>query len=331
MSDIRKKLDLEKVQEFLEGSNITVSEFLDNSKASEYYIRTKFIQDDGFTFSTIVPYVYRRTGLELRSEKEIADYLKSVKKYFTKEWTDAWVEKEKKECLADIESKKRKNEDKVSRGKKPTEIVTPYFLLELLTLQETSGDKLPKNRNPQRRLQDLKDSGYTIPIVQYGREKTTSTLLPFPKHEEMGYEKAFTKQFKARVIRLLKQRNAFEAKETPVKSLIPDHKFSEVRWDEETKAENSMDMSDAEIIQKFQLLDNQRNQQKREVCRKCFQEGIRGTIYGINYFYEGNEKWDSSIPSKGKAAEKGCLGCPWYDIELWRKMLNKYILKFKLL
>lgn len=325
MNDIHEALELEKIQDYLKGSNITVIEFLDNSKASEYYIRTRFVQNDGFTYTTIVPYVYRRTGLELRNEREIAEYLKSVKQFFTKKWIKSWIRKEKKECLADIESKKRKNEDKISRGKKATEIVTPYFLLELLTLEETSGDKLPANRNPQRRLQDLKDSGYTIPIVQYGREKTTSTLLPFPKHEEMGYEKGFTKQFKARVIRLLKQRNAFEAKVTPVKSLIPDHKFSEVRWDEETKAENSMDMSDAEIIQKFQLLDNQRNQQKREVCRKCFQEGIRGTIYGIDYFYEGNENWDPNIPTKGKAAEKGCLGCPWYDIELWRKMLNKHI------
>jgi hypothetical protein len=325
MNDIHKPLELAKIQSFLKGSNITVIEFLDNSKASEYYVRTKFVQDDGFTYTTIVPYEYRRTGLELRSEKDIADYLKSVKKYFTKTWMKNWADNEKKQCLEDIENKKKKNEDKISRGKKPTEIVTPYFLLTLLTLEETSGDKLPPNRNPQRRLQYLKDGGYTIPIVQYGGEKTTSTLLPFPKHKEMGYEKGFTKQFKARVIRLLKQRNAFEARVTSAKSLIPDHKFSEVRWDDETKSENSMDMTDAEIVQKFQLLDNQRNQQKREVCRKCFQEGIRGTIYGIDYFYQGDELWDSNIPTKGKAAEKGCIGCPWYDIELWRKMLNKHI------
>ena len=214
MNDIHKTLELGKIQGFLKGSNITVIEFLDNSKASEYYVRTRFVQNDGFEYTTIVPYVYRRTGLELGNEKEIAEYLKSVKKFFTREWIKSWIDKEKKECLADIENKKKKNEDKVSRGKKATEIVTPYFLLKLLTLEETSGDKLPVNRNPQRRLQDLKDSGYTIPIVQYGREKTTSTLLPFPKHEEMGYEKGFTKQFKARVIRLLKQRNAFEAKVT---------------------------------------------------------------------------------------------------------------------
>ena len=138
----------------------------------------------------------------------------------------------------------------------------------------------------------------------------------------MGYE-TFTSQFKARVIRLLKERNAFEARTTAKRALIPDHKFSEVRWDEETKDENPMDMTDDEIIQKFQLLDNQRNQQKREICRKCYQEGVRGTIYGIDYFYKGTKQWDKNIPTKGKAAEKGCEGCPWYDIEEWRNRLNK--------
>lgn len=323
MSKIYRELSLEKIQSFLEGCGITVLEFLDNTKASEFYIRTTFVQEDKFSWTTIVPYVYRRTGLELKNEKDIAKYLISVKKYFTNEWIDSWVKTEKSACLLDIEKKKKKNADKKARGKKATEIVTPYVLLPLFSLKECNNKTdLPANPNLQRRLQDLKDSGYTISIVQYGREKTTSTLLPFPKHQEMGYE-TFTKQFKARVIRLLKQRNAFEARVTPAKSLIPDHKFSEVRWDEETKAENTMEMTDAQIIEKFQLLDNQRNQQKREVCRKCFQEGIRGTIYGIKYFYEGTEKWDPQIPIVGKAAEKGCKGCPWYDIELWRKMINK--------
>ena len=36
---------------------------------------------------------------------------------------------------------------------------------------------------------------------------------------------------------------------------------------------------------------------------------------------EGDENWDKTIPTKGKAAEKGCHGCPWYDIEEWRKQL----------
>lgn len=317
-----KKLSLGLIQMYLQDSNIQVIEFLDNTKASEFYVRTKFTQDDGFEWTTIVPYEYRRTGLELKTEEEIAEYLISVKKYFTKDWMDSWRERERAKCLADIAEKEKQNKDKIARGKNPTEIVTPYVLLPLFSLKECDNKtELPANPNLQRRLQDLKDGGYTIPIVQYGRIKTTSTLLPFPLYEEMGYE-TFDKQFKARVIRLLKGRNAFEAKQTAVKALIPDHKFSEVRWDEATKAENSMDMTDEEIIAKFQLLDNQRNQQKREVCRQCFQDGVRGTIYGINYFYKGDEFWDENIPKVGKEAEKGCEGCAWYDIERWRKELN---------
>jgi hypothetical protein len=319
-------LSLDLIKEHLEGSNIQVIEFLDNSKASEFYIRTKFIQDDGFEWTSIVPYEYRRSGLKLETEQEVAKYLKSVKPFFTKKWMEEWKNKEESNCKNEIVEKEKKNAEKIARGKKTTAIVTPYFFLPLLSFKEVNGSELPENRNPQRRLSTLKEAGYTIAIVQYGNERTTSTLLPFPKYQEMGYE-TFTPQFKARVIRLLKGINAFEAKETNRKSLIPDHKFSEVRWDESTKAENPINMTDQEIIQKFQLLDNQRNQQKREVCRHCFQTKERGTIYGINYFYKGTKKWDKSIPDKGKAAEKGCEGCPWYDIEKWRTMLNKKLKK----
>ena len=87
------------------------------------------------------------------------------------------------------------------------------------------------------------------------------------------------------------------------------------------KGENPDNMTDEEIRSKFQLLSNQRNQQKREICRNCYQTGKRGTIYGIPFFYEGTEEWDDSIPKTGKEAERGCVGCAWYDIAEWRKRL----------
>ena len=201
--------------------------------------------------------------------------------------------------------------------------VTKQFFFILLSFK--GEETFPPNDNPQRRIQDIKDAGYTIGSVRNGR-KMTRYLLPIPLYSQMGYE-TFTPQFKNRVIRLLKGINAYEAKPTAIKALIPDHKFSEVRWDEETKKENPMEMTDEQIIQKFQLLDNQRNQQKREVCRKCFQDNIRGQIFGIEYFGEGEANWDDKIPKVGKVAEKGCEGCPWYDIEAWRKSLNQTIKK----
>lgn len=296
-------MDLEKLHPLLKDIGISVSKIKENNKASEVYVKTKFVQSNGFEWETYVPYVDRRAGLNIETEQDLAEYLKSLKQYFTKEAMEKWRQTEKARGLI--------------RGD-----VTPDFFDILLSFKEEL-ERFPPNRNPARRIQDIKDAGYTIASVsrQNGRGYNR-ILLPIPLHTEMGYE-TFTPQFKARVIRLLKERNAFEARTTAKRALIPDHKFSEVRWDEETKDENPMDMTDDEIIQKFQLLDNQRNQQKREICRKCYQEGVRGTIYGIDYFYKGTKQWDKNIPTKGKAAEKGCEGCPWYDIEEWRNRLNK--------
>ena len=287
----------------LERDNILVSNIIENNKASEVYIKTTFIQENGFRWNTYVPFVDRRAGLDIQDENELAEYLRSLKPFFTPESMEAWKQAELQRGLIGGD-------------------VTPLFFRVLLSFKE-EFENLPVNPNSARRIQDIKDAGYTIASIPRSQGRGYNRiLLPIPLHTEMGYE-TFTPQFKARVIRLLRERNAFEARVTAKKALIPDHKFSEVRWDEQTKAENSNDMTDAEIIQKFQLLDNQRNQQKREICRRCYQEKIRGTIYGINYFYKGSERWDPAIPEKGKAAEKGCEGCAWYDIEKWRTMLNE--------
>lgn len=298
-------MDIEKLQELLQGKGVDVTEWIDNTKASEHYVRARFTQNDGFGWDTVVPYIDRRSGLNLSSEKELADYLVSIRQYFAKDKMEEWRTREKK------------------RGLIKGHVTKPFFDI-LLSFKEEI-ERLPQNNNGARRIQDIKDAGYTVASIPNARGRMTSRiLLPLPLHAEMGYE-TFTPQFKARVIRLLKERNAFEARATNKKALIPDHKFSEVRWDDETKGENPAEMTDEEIIQKFQLLDNQRNQQKREVCRRCFQEGLRGTIYGIRYYYKGDQHWDAHIPAKGKAAEKGCEGCPWYDIEEWRRKLNEEI------
>lgn len=303
-------MDIKKLQEELlkNNSNITVSEIIENNKASEKYVKTKFEQDDGFEWDTYVPFVDRRASIDIDTEEELATYLISLKQYFTLEAMDHW--------------KKEELDRKLIGGD-----VTPLFFEVLMSFKE-EFENFPSNPNPARRIQDIKDAGYTIASINRGQglKGFNRIMLPIPLHTEMGYE-TFTPQFKARVIRLLNEKNAFEAKVTNKKALIPDHKFSEVRWDDQTKGENPLEMEDSEIIQKFQLLDNQRNQQKREICRKCFQEGIRGSIYGINYYYKGSENWDDSIPKMGKEAEKGCDGCPWYDIEKWRTMLNNELNK----
>lgn len=303
-------ININTLEGLLNGQNIFVSELIDNNKASEKYVRTKFVQDDGFEWDTCVPYVDRRAGLEINDEYELSEYLISIKPYFAKKAMDKW--------------KKVERERGLIGG-----TVTPLFFEVMMTFKE-EFERFPSNTNPARRIQDIKDAGYSVASVPRpkGLKGYNRILLPLPLHTKMGYE-TFSPQFKARVIRLLGERNAFEARGTSKKALIPDHKFSEVRWDDETKGENPMEMSDEEIKNKFQLLDNQRNQQKREICRKCFQEGIRGSIYGIDYFYKGHKNWDDSIPKKGKSAEQGCIGCPWYDIEEWRNQLMNELKKIK--
>lgn len=292
---------------------IQVIEHLANTKASDYFLKVKFTQPNGEVWTTVVPYVYRRSNLNMQDDNEIAAYLIKLKPYFAKEAMENWKKVEWAKWV------KERN-----AAKNPEKLVTINFFEVLLSFKE-ENEGFPANTNPQRRFQDIKDRGYTVSIYPIGDKKWGKVLLPIPLNEEMGYENFA--QIKSRIIRLFKGINAYEAKVTAVKSLIPDHKFSEVRWDDETKGENPMDMTDEEIIAKFQLLDNQRNQQKREVCRQCYQTGERGKLFGIDFYPKGGPKWDDNIPKVGKAAEAGCEGCPWYDIEAWRKAINEKLNK----
>ena len=108
---------------------------------------------------------------------------------------------------------------------------------------------------------------------------------------------------------------------------IPDYKFPKIRWDENTNVKYLDSMTDEEIKSKFQLFSKEIKHEKREVCRNCYQTGKRGIAFDIPYFYKGNEYWDSEIPTKGKDAELGCVGCAWYDFAEWRKHLLEVLQK----
>lgn len=147
-------------------------------------------------------------------------------------------------------------------------------------------------------------------------------LLPFDIVKAPTYEKLPTKVRKA-IFAALDGKDAYNDK--PVdRSALPDHKFPEIRWTADT-AESNNGLSEDEMRDKFQLVPESVNQAKREVCRACFQSGNRGTFAGIDFFYKGDRKWPSGTPTRGKAAEPGCVGCFWYDMAAWRKALNELI------
>lgn len=77
-------MDINKLNQLLQGKNILVLEEIHNGKSSESYVRTIFVQNNGFTWETVVPYYIRRSGLFLETEEELALYLESIKPYFSK-------------------------------------------------------------------------------------------------------------------------------------------------------------------------------------------------------------------------------------------------------
>jgi|AntRauTorckE5430_2_1112549.scaffolds.fasta_scaffold08702_3 hypothetical protein len=309
-------MNLNKINQLTVKEGITVVAIRHHGKASEAYAEVNLKFGNSSVYSTI-PYYYRRTGLLIETEEELTKYLISIKEYFTSKSEQEFVTM----C--------REYSAKELKGKKTTK---PFFD-KLLNLEWNSVKyDLPNNPNWARRIQDIKELGFTLAtdtnrLIKGKDEKGTHILLlPIPQGNKTGYE-TFSSKFKSRAIKLLGARNEYDLAGGNSKRLIPDHKFPEIRWDANTKTENLDDMSEEKVTSKFQLLDNQRNLQKREVCRKCFQTNKRGTLFGLNYFYEGSEDWNSEIPKTGKEAEKGCIGCGWYDIRKWRESINKVLNK----
>lgn len=296
--------------------NITIveQERKKHSKASEEYIHVTFKYPE-YTWDGWVPVEYRRTGVSIKADEtdKLITYLNSVYEQMNPCNFKSWM----------VEQEKFWAEEK------PNATTTKAFFDSLVKGGWQCVEcTLPKNPNWARRIQDLKEFGYTIATdtkrycPNCKENKTHLLLLPIERRgiQGNGYE-TWSPALRKRIIKVLGSVDVYEGTISP--HCLPDHKFSEIRWDENTKAENPDTMTDEDIRSKFQLLTNQRNQQKREVCRTCFQTGKRGVIYGIPFYYEGDEHWDNTIPQKGKEAEKGCVGCPWYDIAEWRKQLLK--------
>ncbi|MCL2016666.1 MAG: restriction endonuclease [Defluviitaleaceae bacterium] len=296
---------------YCENDKIKINEqqLKSHAKATEKYVDVSFALPHG-DWHGWIPVEYRRTGVNLQTDEEISDYIEKIYNIMEKTPPSEWLSAE----------------EQFWREEKPNAATTKEFF-DILAQGGWKCNKheLPQNPNFARRIQDLKEFGYTLatdtarfcPICE--KNTTNIILLPIPRAFTGGGYETWSKQLRKRILEVLQNYDVYESKKTA--HLLPDHKFPEIRWDENTKEENSDSMTDEEISQKFQLLTNQRNQQKREVCRTCFQTGKRQYPFGIKYFYHGGEDWDSAIPTRGKSAEDGCFGCGWYDMEKWRQEL----------
>lgn len=139
---------------------------------------------------------------------------------------------------------------------------------------------------------------------------------------------AMPKKFQERVLNLLKKIDVVEGTKRPSNQLVIDHKLPTIRWSEKTgkEQENYQKMTDADIRNKFQLLKKSNgsvshNLLKSRSCEQCFSNKKRGKPFGIYFYYKGNENW---LPTDSRDSS-GCIGCGWYDFDLWRKHLNKIL------
>lgn len=297
------------------SENIKVLAVRHHSKASEAYVDVEFQLSDGSKWTGSVPVNYRRTGLDAQTKDDCEKILEEVRQCLSTEKVEEW----KSLTIAFWDAGKKK-------------VTRPFFdaMFDHLGEWTCQGCQLPENPNWARRFQDIKEFGFTVATntslrcENCGSNKTHVMLLPVPQGGITGYE-VISIELKKKIIKILSSYDAYEGKAVSSASLLPDHKFPEIRWNEATRSENPETMPEDEIRAKFQLITNQRNEQKREVCRACYQTGERGFPFGIEFFYTGDNKWPEGIPKNGSEAEQGCKGCGWYDLSAWRKALGELI------
>lgn len=303
MPNNQTAISLEELSKLL-PKDIKVTKLFIHTKLKQEIAETTFI-DGTFKFHTYVPYIDINKGVNNNSVQRAADYLRRIKKYFTQAAIKKWKAEQRKEWET-----KHKNKAKSK----------PFFdlLLSLKLEEETFG-----NPNYASRLRDIRKLGYTLTAIHNPKTGNYARImLPLPTKAESKYE-TVPRSVTQTLARLKRYVEAYSGERMNEKFLLADHKFPESRWDENTPQENSAKMSEEEILRKFQLLDNASNLRKKQMCESCVGSGQRPSIYGLTFFYRGKIKWDDNIPTRGKEAEEGCIGCPWYDIEEWKKQFNE--------
>ena len=301
------KVTAEELTEMVNDKSVKVIGFFDHTKASERYVVIS-VDCDGSKKEWYIPYFYRRTNLFIESKNELAAYIKLRLPQLRR----AVVETYKAEMVKTAKSVIGKSSD----------VTWPIFKLLLKNCGEWVLNKeFVSCSNPQRRIQAIKEAGFTLSTKMEGK-CTYHQLLPFERVVAPTYETIPAKVRKV-IFKALGGIDAFSGNPAAL-SALPDHKFPEIRWEAATPESNDH-LSEGDMRDKFQLVPEWVNQMKREVCRKCFQTGCRGKLNGINFFYHWGDKWPSHVPTMGVAAKVGCVGCFWYDMSEWRRELNKLI------
>ena len=115
---------------------------------------------------------------------------------------------------------------------------------------------------------------------------------------------------KRRALAVLPNTDAFTG--ASVRSSIElDHKEPFARLKEKSGDIDINQLSDEQIKAHFQILTRDHNLLKDRACQSCIKTGTRPPLFGIKFWYMGNERYCGT-----------CRGCGWYDGAEWRKQLN---------
>jgi hypothetical protein len=154
------------------------------------------------------------------------------------------------------------------------------------------------------------------------------------KYKSPKAESFISDKLAKRIFTYYKNKDPISGRELKNKHCVPDHRFPRLRWGE-SELTHEDDISEKDLREKFQLLkfvkdDSNDNLLKSRACEKCKKTGKRGKIMDIDFYYDGtDENWPKGVPEEGKEAEEGCKGCGWYDVEKWKKELNKELRKLQ--
>lgn len=175
---------------------------------------------------------------------------------------------------------------------------------------------------PAKAIQIIRQNGFNVEnrtiLCPVCNDKTVHRRLLSTTPEAPSFVRLqIPPKLRQRVLDHYKKTEAITMREMIPNQLEVDHRFPQVRWSKDETYDP--DMSEEELHHKFQLLTREHNLWKSRYCEHCKTTGERGTFIGINFFAEGGPRWNPSIPDDD---ERGCLGCFWYDPDVWRNALN---------
>lgn len=161
----------------------------------------------------------------------------------------------------------------------------------------------------------VQESGQGKGAFRHCRDCDSSTFhrklkYPFPTGKSITRQ-AMPESFKRRVRELYDYRDSFDGS-SPSMTLEVDHRIPEIRWDESEDFDYEA-MTDEDIREHFQILSRSNNLLKSRKCEECVKTGIRPPFMEINFYYDGDERYDEEL---------GCIGCGWYNPQEWRSTLE---------